>query len=90
MESHGESQKLSRNTVDQVRLLTELKVVQLPPDTADQEKWPVLYLCTDTRMAANALWGCLDQWKMVGSTEGNPPRLLKCDKTLLPRLRSEL
>ncbi|KAK4814147.1 hypothetical protein QYF61_009066 [Mycteria americana] len=32
-------------------------------DIAEQEKWPVLYLYTDSWMVANALWGWLQQWK---------------------------
>ncbi|GAB0183349.1 hypothetical protein GRJ2_000800200 [Grus japonensis] len=41
----------------------KLKAIQLALDIADREKWPVLYLYTDSWMAANALWGWLQQWK---------------------------
>ncbi|RMB88580.1 hypothetical protein DUI87_35081 [Hirundo rustica rustica] len=43
--------------------LTELKAVQLALDIAEREKWPKLYLYTDSWMVANALWGWLDRWK---------------------------
>jgi len=43
--------------------LAEVKTIQLPLDIASQEKKPVLYLCTNTWMKANALWGWLEQWK---------------------------
>ncbi|KAK4827627.1 LOW QUALITY PROTEIN: hypothetical protein QYF61_019837 [Mycteria americana] len=36
---------------------------KLALDIAEQEKWPVLYLYTDSWMVANALWGWLQQWK---------------------------
>ena len=41
----------------------EVKAIQLALDIAEREKWPVLYLYTDTWMVANALWGWLQQWK---------------------------
>ncbi|GAB0208545.1 hypothetical protein GRJ2_003320200 [Grus japonensis] len=41
----------------------EVKAIQLALDIAEQEKWPVLYLYTDSWMVANALWGWLQQWK---------------------------
>ncbi|GAB0204611.1 hypothetical protein GRJ2_002926700 [Grus japonensis] len=41
----------------------DMKAIQLSLDIADQEKWPVLYLCTDSWVVANALWGWLQQWK---------------------------
>ncbi|XP_072706101.1 uncharacterized protein [Ciconia boyciana] len=41
----------------------EVKAIQLALGIADQEKWPVLYLCTDSWMVANALWEWLQQWK---------------------------
>ncbi|XP_019329322.1 PREDICTED: uncharacterized protein LOC109279670 [Aptenodytes forsteri] len=41
----------------------EVKAIQLALDIADREKWPVLYLYTDSWMVANALWGWLQQWK---------------------------
>ncbi|RMC10166.1 hypothetical protein DUI87_12965 [Hirundo rustica rustica] len=36
--------------------LAELKAVQLALDIAEREKWPKLYLYTDSWMVANALW----------------------------------
>ncbi len=41
----------------------EVKAIQLALDIAEQEKWPKLYLYTDSWMVANALWGWLKQWK---------------------------
>ncbi|KAK4832259.1 hypothetical protein QYF61_021611 [Mycteria americana] len=41
----------------------EVKAIQLALAIAEREKWPVLYLCTDSWMVANALWGWLQQWK---------------------------
>ncbi|RMC05691.1 hypothetical protein DUI87_17776 [Hirundo rustica rustica] len=32
-------------------------------DIAEREKWPKLYLYTDSWMVANALWGWLERWK---------------------------
>ncbi|RMC16019.1 hypothetical protein DUI87_08226 [Hirundo rustica rustica] len=43
--------------------LAELKAVQLALDIAEREKWPKLYLFTDSWIVANALWGWLDKWK---------------------------
>ncbi|RMB89034.1 hypothetical protein DUI87_34604 [Hirundo rustica rustica] len=43
--------------------LAELKAVQLALDIAEREKWPKLYLYTDSWMVANALRGWLDRWK---------------------------
>ncbi|XP_066036419.1 ribonuclease H-like [Chamaea fasciata] len=43
--------------------VAELKAVQLALDIAEREKWPRLYLYTDSWMVANALWGWLNQWK---------------------------
>ncbi|XP_063280752.1 uncharacterized protein LOC134565196 [Prinia subflava] len=43
--------------------LAELKAVQLALDIAEAEKWPKLYLYTDSWMVANALWGWLKRWK---------------------------
>ncbi|RMC18947.1 hypothetical protein DUI87_03545 [Hirundo rustica rustica] len=43
--------------------LAELKAVHLALDIAEREKWPKLYLCTDSWILANALWGWLDRWK---------------------------
>ncbi|GAB0179225.1 hypothetical protein GRJ2_000387800 [Grus japonensis] len=41
----------------------EMKAIQLALDIAEREKWPMLYLYTDSWMVANALWGWLQQWK---------------------------
>ncbi|GAB0192637.1 hypothetical protein GRJ2_001729100 [Grus japonensis] len=41
----------------------EVKAIQLALDIAEREKWPTLYLYTDSWMVANALWGWLQQWK---------------------------
>ena len=41
----------------------QVKAIQLALDIAEREKWPVLYLYTDSWMVANALWGWLQQWK---------------------------
>ncbi|KAK4817077.1 hypothetical protein QYF61_027908 [Mycteria americana] len=41
----------------------EVKAIQLALDIAEGGKWPELYLCTDSWMVANALWGWLQQWK---------------------------
>ncbi|GAB0175673.1 hypothetical protein GRJ2_000032500 [Grus japonensis] len=41
----------------------EVKAIQLALDVAEREKWPTLYLYTDSWMVANALWGWLQQWK---------------------------
>ncbi|KAK4821755.1 LOW QUALITY PROTEIN: hypothetical protein QYF61_000816 [Mycteria americana] len=41
----------------------EVTAIQLALDTAEREKWPVLCLCTDSWVVANALWGWLQQWK---------------------------
>uniref|UniRef100_A0A8U8BUD3 ribonuclease H n=1 Tax=Geospiza parvula TaxID=87175 RepID=A0A8U8BUD3_GEOPR len=43
--------------------LAELKAVQLALDIAEREKWPKLYLYTDSWMVANSLWGWLERWK---------------------------
>ncbi|RMC09938.1 hypothetical protein DUI87_12725 [Hirundo rustica rustica] len=43
--------------------VAELKAIQLALDIAEQEKWPRLYLYTDSWMVANALWGWLNRWK---------------------------
>ncbi|GAB0205118.1 hypothetical protein GRJ2_002977400 [Grus japonensis] len=41
----------------------EVKAIQLALDIAEREKWPTLYLYTDSWMVASALWGWLQQWK---------------------------
>ncbi|RMB88082.1 hypothetical protein DUI87_35539 [Hirundo rustica rustica] len=43
--------------------VAELKAIQLALDIARREKWPRLYLYTDSWMVANALWGWLNRWK---------------------------
>ncbi|PKU41663.1 hypothetical protein llap_8038 [Limosa lapponica baueri] len=40
-----------------------MKAIQLALDITKWEKWPVLYLYTDSWMVANALWGWLQWWK---------------------------
>jgi len=50
----------------------EVKAIQLALDIASWEKWPVLYLYTDSWMAANALWGWLQQWKKNWQRRGKP------------------
>ncbi|KAK4819239.1 hypothetical protein QYF61_027193 [Mycteria americana] len=41
----------------------KVKAIQLALDIAEREKWPVLYLYTDSWMVGNALWGWFQQWK---------------------------
>jgi len=41
----------------------EVKAVQLALDVAERERWPMLYVYTDSWMVANALWGWLQQWE---------------------------
>ena len=41
----------------------EVKAIQLALDVAERERWPMLYLYTDSWMVANALWGWLQQWE---------------------------
>ncbi|KAK4806821.1 LOW QUALITY PROTEIN: hypothetical protein QYF61_005617 [Mycteria americana] len=41
----------------------EVKAIQVALDIAERKKWPVFYLCTDSWMVANALWGWLQQGK---------------------------
>uniref|UniRef100_A0A8C5TPT8 RNase H type-1 domain-containing protein n=1 Tax=Malurus cyaneus samueli TaxID=2593467 RepID=A0A8C5TPT8_9PASS len=41
----------------------EVKAIQVALGVAEREKWPILYLYTDSWMVANALWGWLQQWK---------------------------
>ncbi|RMC11268.1 hypothetical protein DUI87_11387 [Hirundo rustica rustica] len=43
--------------------IAELKAIQLALDIAEREKWPRLYLYTDSWMVANALWRWLNRWK---------------------------
>ncbi|GAB0208574.1 hypothetical protein GRJ2_003323100 [Grus japonensis] len=51
----------------------EVKAIQLALDIAEREKWPVLYLCTDSWMVTNALWGWLQQWKQSNwQSRGKP------------------
>ena len=51
-EGKGESSKFA-----------EVKAVQLALDVAEWERWPMLYLYTDSWMVANALWWWLQQWE---------------------------
>ncbi|RMB92716.1 hypothetical protein DUI87_30862 [Hirundo rustica rustica] len=53
--------------------LAELKAVQLALDIAEREGWPRLYLCTDSWMVANALWGWLKRWKEANWQHGGKP-----------------
>ncbi|RMB94973.1 hypothetical protein DUI87_28516 [Hirundo rustica rustica] len=53
--------------------LAELKAVQLALDIAEREKWPKLYLYTDSWMVANALWGWLKRWKEANWQRGGKP-----------------
>ncbi|KAF4797915.1 hypothetical protein TURU_068913 [Turdus rufiventris] len=39
------------------------EAVQLALDIAEREKWPKLYLYTDSWMVANALWYWTERWK---------------------------
>lgn len=41
----------------------DVRAVQLALDVAGQERWPKLYLCTDSWMVVNDLWEWLKQWK---------------------------
>ncbi|XP_064309328.1 ribonuclease H-like [Phalacrocorax carbo] len=41
----------------------EVKAIQLALDIAEWEKWPMLYLYTDSWIVANTLWEWLQQWK---------------------------
>ncbi|XP_071597593.1 uncharacterized protein [Heliangelus exortis] len=43
----------------------EVKAIQLALDIAEREKWPVLYLYTDSERVANGLWGWLQQQKLT-------------------------
>ena len=43
----------------------EVKAIQLSLDVAEREGWQMLYLYTDSRMVANALWGWLQQWEQI-------------------------
>ncbi|RMB93155.1 hypothetical protein DUI87_30477 [Hirundo rustica rustica] len=54
--------------------LAELKAVQLALDIAKREKWPKLYLYTDSWMVANALWGWLDRWKKANWQHAHVPK----------------
>jgi len=63
----------------------EVKATQLALDIASREKWPVLYLYTESWMVANALWGWLQQWKKNNwQRRGKPIWLPHCSKILLP------
>jgi len=62
----------------------EVKAIQLALDMASREKWPVLYLYTDSWMVANALWGCSNGRRTTGSAEAKLSVLPHCGKILLP------
>lgn len=51
----------------------EVKAIQLALETAEQEKWPVLY--NDSRMMANALWRWQQQWKKTNWQPRDKPYL---------------
>lgn len=53
--------------------LVEMKINKLPLDTAEQEKWPVLYLYTDSQMMANTQWGWLQLRKQTNSQSRDKP-----------------
>ncbi|KAM9591204.1 ribonuclease H-like isoform 1-T3 [Morphnus guianensis] len=51
----------------------EVKTIYLSLEIAEREKWPVLYLYTDSWMVENALWGWLQQWKKINwQSRGKP------------------
>ncbi|XP_067999115.1 NBAS subunit of NRZ tethering complex isoform X2 [Melanerpes formicivorus] len=51
----------------------EVIAVQLALDMDERERWPKLYLYTDSWMVANALWGWLKNWKKSGwQRKGKP------------------
>jgi len=50
----------------------EVKAIHLALDIANKEKWPVLYLYTDSWMVAIALWGWLQKWKNNWQHGGKP------------------
>uniref|UniRef100_A0A8U7M6V6 ribonuclease H n=1 Tax=Corvus moneduloides TaxID=1196302 RepID=A0A8U7M6V6_CORMO len=43
--------------------LAELKAIQLALDIAERERWPKLYLYTNSWMVGNALWGWVGRWR---------------------------
>ncbi|GAB0186606.1 hypothetical protein GRJ2_001125900 [Grus japonensis] len=45
----------------------EVRAIHLGLRTAEREQWPVLSLCTDSQMVANALRRWLQQWKRARS-----------------------
>ena len=62
----------------------KVKAVQLALDVAEQERWPVLYLYTDSWMVANVFWGWLQEWEQSSCHEEvNLLGLLNCGKILL-------
>ncbi|GAB0207370.1 hypothetical protein GRJ2_003202600 [Grus japonensis] len=50
---------------DESSQFAEMKAIQVALEIAEREKWPVLYLYTDSWMVANALWGWLQQWRKI-------------------------
>lgn len=49
-----------------------MKLIQVTFDIAEKERWLVLYLCTNSRMVTNVLWGWLQQWKQNCQCRGKP------------------
>ncbi|GAB0208542.1 hypothetical protein GRJ2_003319900 [Grus japonensis] len=61
------------NEIVQILLKDEVKAIQLALDIAEREKWPMLYLYTESWMVANALWGWLQQWKQSNWQRSGKP-----------------
>jgi len=59
---HDKSRKTAKGE-GELSQFAEMKAIQLALDIASREKWPVLYLYTDSWMVVNALWGSMQQWK---------------------------
>ncbi|PKU35804.1 hypothetical protein llap_13891 [Limosa lapponica baueri] len=57
------TRRVAEATEGESSQFAEVKAMQLALDIDEQEKWPILYLYTDSWMVANALWGWLKQWK---------------------------
>lgn len=67
---------------------TKPKGIQLALGTAEQERQPVLFLCTDSGMPC--VGGYSKGSRATGRGEGNTSRLLNCGKVLLLKWRSWL
>ena len=63
----------------------EVKAVQLALDDAERERWPMLYLYTDSWMQMPYGGGYSSGSKITGKGGVNLFGLLNCGKTLLPR-----